>query len=170
MYERRADILEYSRLAGFIGPLPDDAESVIPAHPGARSYYDREKPGFMQQNARLVSALMYMVAIVCSALLALRTHWVRSRRMRMHVFNQSLMEIAASARSVEGVEALLDCKHRLVDMLTEVIGDLERERVSQEEFEHFSFTWQAVDALVRDRLNLVPAFGEQSANPGDTSS
>ncbi|MEP1472207.1 MAG: TAXI family TRAP transporter solute-binding subunit [Halieaceae bacterium] len=166
VYERRADILEYSRLAGFIGPLPDDAESVIPAHPGARSYYDREKPGFMQQNARLVSALMYMIAIVCSALLALRTHWVRSRRMRMHVFNQSLMEIAASARSVEGVDALLECKHKLVDMLTEVIGDLERERVSQEEFEHFSFTWQAVDALVRDRLNLVPAFGEQSTEVG----
>ena len=164
VYERRADILEYSRLAGFIGPLPDDAESVIPAHPGARSYYDREKPGFMQQNARLVSALMYMVAIVCSALLALRTHWVRSRRMRMHVFNQSLMEIAAAARSAEGIENLVDCKHQLVDMLTEVIGDLERERVSQEEFEHFSFTWQAVDALVRDRMNLIPVLAGQVEN------
>ena len=164
VYERRADILEYSRLAGFIGPLPDDAESVIPAHPGARSYYDREKPGFMQQNARLVSALMYMVAIVCSALLALRTHWVRSRRMRMHVFNQSLMEIAAAARSAEGIESLMDCKHQLVDMLTEVIGDLERERVSQEEFEHFSFTWQAVDALVRDRMNLIPVLAGQGAD------
>ena len=163
VYERRADILEYSRLAGFIGPLPDDAESAIPAHPGARSYYDREKPGFMQQNARLVSALMYMVAIVCSALLALRTHWVRSRRMRMHVFNQSLMEIASVARSAEGVEGLLDCKHQLVDMLREVIGDLERERVSQEEFEHFSFTWQAADALVRDRMNLIPVLAGQAA-------
>jgi TRAP-type uncharacterized transport system substrate-binding protein len=162
VYERRADILEYSRLAGFIGPLPDDAESAIPAHPGARSYYDRENPGFMQQNARLVSAVMYMVAIVCSALLALRTHWVRSRRMRMHVFNQSLMEIASAARSAEGIESLLDCKHQLVDMLTEVIGDLERERVSQEEFEHFSFTWQAVDALVRDRMSLIPVLATQA--------
>ena len=166
VYERRADILEYSRLAGFIGPLPDDAESVIPAHPGARSYYDREKPGFMQQNARLVSALMYMVAIVCSGLLGLRTYWVRSRRMRMHVFNQSLMDIAAAARSAGGIDSLMDCKHRLVDMLTEVIGDLERERVSQEEFEHFSFTWQAVDALVRDRMNLIPVLAGQAAERG----
>ena len=165
VYERRADILEYSRLAGFIGPLPDDAESVLPAHPGARSYYDREKPGFMQQNARLVSALLYVVAIISSGLLALRTHWVRSRRMRMNVFNQSLMEIAATARSAEGMTALLECKQQLVDMLTEVIGDLERERVSQEEFEHFSFTWQAVDALVRDRMNLVPVLGAAKTRP-----
>jgi hypothetical protein len=27
--------------------------------------------------------------------------------------------------------------------------------VSQEEFEHFSFTWGAVDTLLRDRLNLA---------------
>jgi hypothetical protein len=45
-------------------------------------------------------------------------------------------------------------KHQLMDILTEVVNDLERERVSQEEFEHFSFTWQAVDALLRDRLAL----------------
>jgi hypothetical protein len=42
-----------------------------------------------------------------------------------------------------------------MDILEEVVGDLERERVSQDEFEHFSFTWQAVDALVRDRLLLA---------------
>jgi hypothetical protein len=42
-----------------------------------------------------------------------------------------------------------------MDMLGEVVRDLEGQRVSQDEFEHFSFTWQAVDALVRDRLLLL---------------
>lgn len=155
IYENRSQILESSKLAGFIGPLPDDSESVISAHPGARAYYDREKPGFLQQNARLVSALLYMAAIVSSALLALRSHWVRSHRLRMHEFNRRLMEIAAEARHESGADELLQRKHQLMDMLEEVIGDLERQRVSQEEFEHFSFTWQAVDALVRDRQNLA---------------
>jgi len=155
IYEQRSEILESSKLAGFIGPLPDDSDSVITGHPGARTYYDRGKPGFMQQNARLVSALMYMIAIVCSALLALRSYWVRSRRLRMHIFNRRLMEIASGARDESEVDKLLQCKHGLMDMLEEVVGDLEREKVSQEEFEHFSFTWQAVDALVRDRLHLV---------------
>ncbi len=155
IYEHRSEILESSNLAGVIAPLPDDADSVITAHPGARSYFDREKPGFMQQNARLVSALLYILAIGSSALLALRTYWVRSRRMRMHGFNRRLMEIAGSARSEANMERLLACQHQLMDILDEVGGDLESERVSQEEFEHFSFTWQAVDALVRDRLHLV---------------
>ena len=155
IYQLRPEILESSTLAGFIGPMPDDSESVVTSHPGARSYYDREKPGFMQQNARLVSAFLYMAAIVFSAVLGLRTYWIRSRRLRMHTFNRRLMEIAAGARRESAIDPLLQRKHQLMDMLEEVVGDLEREKVSQEEFEHFSFTWQAVDALVRDRLHLV---------------
>lgn len=155
IYDHRSEILERSLLAGFIGPLPDDASSVITAHPGARAWYDREKPGIMQRNARLVSALLYVIAIVVSALLALRTHWVRSRRMRMHDFNRELMALAGVVRDESSIEPLLEHKHRLMDILENVVSDLERERVSQDEFEQFSFTWQAVDALVRDRLLLM---------------
>ena len=164
VFERRSDILEHTTLAGFIGPLKNDASGVIPAHAGARSYFDREKPGFVQQNARLVSTTLYVGAIVFSALLALRTHWVRSRRMRMHVFNQQLMKIASAMRNTSDESSLLDSKNQLIDILTQVIGDLERERVSQEEFEQFSFTWQAVDALLRDRLGVL-----QTVSPRNSS-
>jgi CRISPR/Cas system CSM-associated protein Csm2 small subunit len=155
VFERRSEILEKSRLAGFIGPLADDDKSAIPAHPGARSYFDREKPGFMQQNARLASAMLYVIAIVTSALLALRTHWVRSRRVRMNVYNQRLMAIAHRVRQERSQAELATSKDELMDILSEVIDELESERVSQSEFEHFSFTWQAVDALVRDQFTLA---------------
>jgi hypothetical protein len=65
------------------------------------------------------------------------------------------MEIAAGAKEESDRAQLLARKQQLIDMLSEVVKDLEGERVNQEEFEHFSFTWQAVDALVRDRLNLM---------------
>ena len=155
IYERRSDIHELSKLSGFIAPLPEDAESVIPAHPGARSFFDREKPGFMQQNARLASAMLYLAAIVCSALLALRSVWVKSRRLRMHQFNRRLMAIAAAVRHEVDRSVLFSSKHQLMDILGEVMTDLEKEKVSQEEFEHFTFTWQSVDALVRDRLTIL---------------
>ena len=157
LYENRSEILARSRLAGFMQPLPEDAAGVIPAHPGARSYFDREKPGLVQQNARLVSALLSAFAIVVSGLLALRTYWVRSRRLRMHGFNRRLLDIASGARTEENPGTLVDYKHQLVDMLGAVVEDLERSQVNQAEFEHFSFTWQAVDALVRDRIILLSA-------------
>ena len=36
-----------------------------------------------------------------------------------------------------------------------LVQDLDKEQFSQDEFEHFSFAWQAVDTLVRDRLTLA---------------
>jgi hypothetical protein len=154
IYENRSEILEATTLAGFIAPLPGEDDSVVPVHPGAQAYFDREKPGFMQQNARLVSAGLYVLAILSSALLGLRTYWVRARRLRMHTFNRRLMEIASTAGDESELDKLLAHKRQLIDILTEVVADLESEKVSQEEFEHFSFTWQAVDALVRDRMTL----------------
>lgn len=163
IYDNRSEILDRSLLAGFIGPLPDDSDSVITAHPGARAWYEREKPGLLQQNARLVSALLYMVAIIVSGLLGLRTYWVRSRRLRMHDFNRRLMALASAVRSNGDLDSLLARKSELMDILEEVVSDLEREKVNQDEFEHFSFTWQAVDALVRDRLLLT---GVSAQNKG----
>ena len=86
--------------------------------------------------------------------------------MRMHTFNKRLMDIATAARADTLLEQLLQRKHQLMDMLEEVVGDLDREKVSQEEFEHFSFTWQAVDALVRDRMHLEHTLPETKG--GDT--
>ena len=40
-------------------------------------------------------------------------------------------------------------------MLEQVVQDLDNDRFTQDEFEHFSFTWRAVDTLVRDRLTLA---------------
>jgi hypothetical protein len=73
------------------------------------------------------------------------------------------MQIAERARDNHQYEKLLAHKNELMDILEEVVGDLDQEKVSQEEFEHFSFTWQAVDALVRDQIMLNPLPGQQQA-------
>jgi len=83
IFDRRSDLVSNNKLAGLISPLGEDSSGVIPAHPGARRYYDREKPGLLQQNARLASAGLYMLVIVCSGFLALRSNWLKRRRVRM---------------------------------------------------------------------------------------
>jgi TRAP transporter TAXI family solute receptor len=164
LFDERSSIVSINRLAGLLAPLADDPSSVLPAHPGARRYFDREKPGFIQQNARLASAVLYTVVIVFSGLFALRGQWQRARRLRMGDFNHRLLEIADQARRQTSRQPLIDIKYQLVDILTEVIRELDSNRVSQAEFEHFSFTWQSVDALVRDQLAAVELADLQ---PGD---
>jgi TRAP transporter TAXI family solute receptor len=165
LFELRSDLVSRNQLAGFIRHLGDDEDSVVPAHPGARRYFDREKPGLLQANARLASAGLYVLVILSSALFALRSHWLRLRRIRMGDFNHRLMEIAHEVRVEDRHGALLENKNKLIDILAEVVGDLDKDRVSQEEFEHFSFTWQAVDALLRDKL----MFSIEPGTPGKAS-
>jgi hypothetical protein len=123
-------------------------------HGGAQQYFDREKPSIVSQNARLVSALLYAIVIVFSGILALRSRWRRARRVRMGDFNKRLMKIAEHVRSDHDQQNLLTHKSELLDILAEVVDDLDQDKVSQDEFEHFSFTWQAVDALLRDQTLL----------------
>ena len=84
----------------------------------------------------------------------------------MSDYTHRLMEVSDRARHESDFDRLQKSKHELMDVLSEVVVELEKERVSQEEFEHFSFTWQAVDALVRDRVafvgNTLPKQGESS--------
>jgi TRAP transporter TAXI family solute receptor len=155
LFEARSDLVSRYPLAGFIAPLGEDANSSVPAHAGARRYFDREKPGLIAQNARLASALLYAIVIFSSGAIAARSHWLRTRRVRMGDFNKRLMVIVEETRRADSYAALMDSKNHLINILGEVVSDLDQEKVSQEEFEHFSFTWQAVDALVRDQMLML---------------
>lgn len=155
LFERHSELVAKSPMAGFIAPLDASGRISIRVHPGARSYYDREKPGFLQQNTRLAASLLYVVAILTSIGVALRSRIQRSRKVRVSDYTLQLMEIAEEARNADTSRQLEALRDRLVSMLQYMIRDLSRDRVTQEEFEHFSFTWQAVDTVVRDRLTFM---------------
>jgi TRAP transporter TAXI family solute receptor len=155
LFDLQADIAGMSPLAGFISQLSTRSGVDSKTHPGARRYYDREKPGIVQQNARLASAILYTVVIIASALVALRGRWLKTRRLRIVHFNKRLMKIASVAQDCSERTLLLANKRTLINILEEVVDDLDSDKVSQEEFEHLSFTWQAVDSVVRDQLLLI---------------
>jgi TRAP transporter TAXI family solute receptor len=161
LFENRSALIGESRLAGLIRPLGDETRIAIPMHDGARRYYEREKPSIMQENSRLLAAVLYVIAILTSAIVALRSRVKRSRRIRMKDYNMQLMEIADEAEQTSSGMDLQTQKSHLVAILREVVRDLDAERVTQAEFDHFSFAWQAVDTLVRDRSLASARMTEQ---------
>jgi TRAP transporter TAXI family solute receptor len=155
LFEQHSELVALTGLAGFIQPIDSDSQISIPLHPGAQRYYDREKPGFWQRNTRIMASLLYVVAILTSVIIALRSRLLRVRKVHVSDYNRQLMEIAEQARHTDSHEQLLTLKDSLVGMLQHIVKDLSKDQVTQEEFEHFSFTWQAVDTVVRDRLMLA---------------
>ncbi len=109
-------------------------------------------PSFWQQNTRILAPTLYVIVILSSGFFAIRARIQGRRRVRMSHLNLELMDLAEEAANLVKKEDLLPVRDRLVAMLRGVVIDLDYERVSQDDFEHFSFTWNAVDTLIRDRL------------------
>jgi TRAP transporter TAXI family solute receptor len=166
LFEDRSKLIAQNPLAGFIAAPNTEGRLALPIHKGARRYYDREKPSFWQQNTRIIAPTLYVIVILSSAFFAIRARVQGSRRVRMSHFNLELMDIATEATNLVKREDLLPLRDRLVTMLRGVVVDLDHERVSQAEFEHFSFTWNAVDTLVRDRLLTSNEFGSDYRSDG----
>jgi TRAP transporter TAXI family solute receptor len=157
LFEQRAALVGQSNLAGFISPLGDADQISIPLHKGARRYYDREKPSIIQENSRLAATLLYVCALLTSVFVALRARVKQAHRVRTGEYNVELMDIAGQARDAGQDDDLSPLRERLVEILQQVVTDLDAERVTKEEFDHFSFTWQAVDTLLRDQLRRSEA-------------
>ena len=153
LFERRSQLISENALAGFIAAPDIEGRLALPIHEGARLYYDREKPGFWQENARILAPTLYVVVILSSFFFAIRGRVKGVRRVRMGHYNLELMDIAEVASATTKRADLEPLHGRLVVMLRQVVVDLGEDRVSQDEFAHFSFTWSAVDTLVRDRLS-----------------
>jgi hypothetical protein len=62
------------------------------------------------------------------------------------------MRISEDARQSHEVNELFGLRDELHQILRKVLEDLEQDRVTREEFDFFSFTWQAADTVVRDEL------------------
>lgn len=151
LFEQRAALVRYSNLAGFIRPLDFAGQISIPVHEGAQRYYDREKPSLLQENSRIASAVLYIAALLTSLVVALRARIKKAQRVRVSDYNMELISMADQARNAAATDALKSVEERLVEILRIMVRDLDAERVTKDEFDHFSFTWQAVDTLVRDR-------------------
>jgi hypothetical protein len=156
LFEQHAALVGQSNLAGFIRPLGDEDQIAIPLHEGARRYYDREKPSVIQENSRLLATFLYVIALLTSLVVALRARVKHSHRVRVGKYNVELMEMAEEVRTAGPDADLSATRQRLISILQAVVGDLDAERVTKEEFDHFSFTWQAVDMLLRDQLRRSP--------------
>lgn len=164
LFEQRTALVAVTPLAGFVTTPDRMATTSMPVHPGAQRYYDREKPTFWERNARALAPLLSILALLFSGALALRARFQRAQKDRADRYNLELMRISEEARGSREAGELLKLRDELHRILRTVLEDLEHDRVTREEFDFFSFSWQAADTVVRDELARRGASG--GSTPG----
>lgn len=152
LFEQRSDILLRTPLALYIkGPDLDTGGASLPLHEGAERYYLRDEPGFLQANAEFIALLITIFGIGGSALLALRTRYSSSQKNKADSFNLDLLAIGRRATEAGSLGITAQCRRDIQGVLERMIDDLDNDRVTEEGFQSFALTWEAVRDLINDR-------------------
>ncbi len=152
LFEHRKDLtLRFALAASLAAPDPGRGLSV-PMHDGARAFYERDEPSFVQENAEPLALLVTVLTVLISSLIAVRRGFVASQKNRADIYNYQLLDIQKRAtESTDGAQ-LAGMKREINAVLETVVRALDTDEVSDEGFQSFSLLWEAVRETINDRI------------------
>jgi TRAP transporter TAXI family solute receptor len=154
LFERRRELMELAPMAGFTSYPDEGTGTFLPVHEGAQRYYNRERPNFLQENAELIALILSIGALAVSSLFRVAD---QGRRKRLEAYNAEILALYSGVRDEEDRARVAARKDEMLEVLIRVLDDAEEGRVTEEGFQVFSLTWQAVYGALRDRLVLGPS-------------
>lgn len=159
LFERRRELIDLLPLAGSIAVPDRTAGTILPIHEGAQSYYDRDQPSFLQENAEPITLMVTVLVILGSGYLQLSA---RRRKRVMDGYNRELLALARSARRARGFKKLDECDAKLAEFVGRIVKAAEGGQINANEFSLFQFTYEAVEDAIRDReQQLERAFRDE---------
>lgn len=155
LFDHRLDLIIRFPLAASI-KQPEIGQGLTTAlHPGARAYYDREKPSYFQKHTDEAALGLTLMAMLGSALLALRARFSKKQKNRADKYNHQLLalsdRIAASSASSE-FDAIRD-EHNQI--LRAIVTALDTDEITDEGFQSFSLLWESVREMLNERQRRI---------------
>ena len=75
LFENQRELSLSSRLASFVSQPALSGATLLPVHPGAAAFYNRDQPSFFQENAEPIGVTISVAAIFASLLLWVKRRW-----------------------------------------------------------------------------------------------
>jgi TRAP transporter TAXI family solute receptor len=160
LFEFRNEIVEIYPRAATIR-LPESGENLgLPIHPGARAYYNQDKPNFLVEYADSLGLLLSVAVLLVSGVWQFRL-WLDGRQKnRADMYNLEILELIEHMQAIDDVTQLESARDQLFEILRKVVVDLDKDRISPESFQSFTFPWEVAITTLRHRemvlLNLQP--------------
>ena len=152
-------------LLAHISPPAQDHGLAPALHAGAQEYYDKDKPSFLQENADFM-ALILTVALLMGSWIWELKRWVeRSQKNRADYYIHGVVKLMNRAQHCGEPIALEELRHSLYDLLTEAVGALDQDQLSEESFQSFRGVWQIARDVIGERSRSI-ATEEGTAKSG----
>jgi hypothetical protein len=143
-----------------IRPLESGEQLSLPLHPGAKAYYNQDKPNFVVQYAEPIGLLLSVSTLCISGLWQLRL-WLQGRQKnRADMYNLEILALIDQVHVIDNLEQLEAIRHHLFEIFHKVVVDLDKDLISPESFQSFTFPWEVAVTTIRHRetilMNLLP--------------
>ena len=152
LFENRLDLLTRVPLAATIVGANNEVGASLPFHDGAMSFYNRDAPSFLHENAEPIALIVTLIAMLISGLLALRGRFSATQKNRLDSYNYQLLDIAEEAQKSTTTSELKHLKKELFSILETVVKALDTDDVTEEGFQSFSLLWESVRETINDRV------------------
>jgi TRAP transporter TAXI family solute receptor len=158
--ESRNELVKQHPQAAMIRPLESGEQLSLPLHPGAKAYYNQDKPNFVVQYAEPIGLLLSVSTLCISGLWQLRL-WLQGRQKnRADMYNLEILALIDQVHVIDNLEQLEAIRHHLFEIFHKVVVDLDKDLISPESFQSFTFPWEVAVTTIRHRetilMNLLP--------------
>lgn len=155
IYEYRQEIAnEIAKEHAEVQPLvaninrPDDGDSIdIALHPGALSFYERDKPSFVQENADYVALILTVIILTVEWIKQIKLWIEKSKKDEADEYLKLAIKLMKEGQyQIEERQKMLD---KTFDEAAKALVD---EKISQESFRTFNEAYKTTrEAIEKDR-------------------
>ena len=122
-----------------------------PLHPGAISFFDKDKPSFLLAHADYVGLILTLGLMAGSWLWELKRWLQREQKNTADQYSNRVVALITSAQNVHSLAPLEGIWRELLEILAEAVHDLDADKLSEESFNSFRAILQIGMEVTRER-------------------
>ncbi|RIA56455.1 TAXI family TRAP transporter solute-binding subunit [Dichotomicrobium thermohalophilum] len=164
LFERRQQMVEGNRQAAFISQPTPQQRLTIGVHPGAESYFQRDKPPLLVEYAEPIGVAISLLVLVASGLWQARNWLSNARKNRADRYNLQIAALVDEAEQAATPEELEEVRRRLFAIFHDVIADLDNDRIEGTSLQSFSFAWDVAESTLTQRQLMIKGQSSPSAS------
>jgi TRAP transporter TAXI family solute receptor len=151
IFEARNELVKRNIQAAMI-PQPEEFSHLgLSFHEGAKNYYNQDRPNFIVEYAEPLGLLLSISVLGVSGIWQLRMWLKGKQKNRADFYNLEILKLIDRIQGIKDLEQLASVRRHLFKILEQVVVDLDRDRVSPESFQSFTFIWEVAMTAIRQR-------------------
>ena len=124
-------------------------------HPGALSFYDKDKPSFLLAHADYVG-LIFTVGLMAGSWIWELKRWMqRQQKSNADQYSNRVVALISGVQEVHSLAPLDEAWRELLNILTEAVHDLDADKLSEESFNSFRVILQIGMEVTKERRALL---------------